>query len=519
MDEQNSIQDNSCQDNINSENYLKAKKALQQGTSLLLSKQYVKAIKCLSDCLAIKPNNISALSNLGFALQSVGKVDEAIICYNKAIALAPQYLQAHYNLGNAQREQGKLADAVASYKRVITLNPDYVSAHYNLGYTLQNHGTLDEVIDCYKKVLAIDPKHRDAMNNLGNALFDQGKLSQAATCFEKAIALDPGYADAHNNLSLTQLLKGDFANGWIKSKWRWKTDQVNSERYLKYEKYLWQGESLKNKKLMLWTEQGVGENILFSSMLPDLFKLGAKVFVEFDPRLIPLFKRTYPSITCITPQKEQSQEEQTPKYDYIIPLGDLGCWLRKDISYFPKQPSWLVHDIKRAESIRSRYLANGNKYVIGLSWRSNSLKYKYKSIKLRDLMPILEIPGVTFVNLQYGDTTQERAELRQHSGIDVIDDSEVDQMADLDGFAAQIAAMDMVVTISNTAAHMAGALGVPTLLMLGVTPIWYWMLERDYSIWYSSVKICRQKNLTDWSDVIAQVTDGVKNMLDKPASG
>ena len=251
---------------------------------------------------------------------------------------------------------------------------------------------------------------------------------------------------------------------------------------------------------MAWEEQGIGESLLFAGLIPELIQQGAEVCLECDPRLVPLFARSFPKITC-------SPAADVGEQDYHVPLADLGRWLRPDAGSFAPAQAYLVADPDQIAAFRSRYLDNGSNLLVGLAWISKSPHYaEWKSMTLNDLDSVLKIPGVTFVDLQYGDTVEER------NGIDIIHDDSVDQMADLDAFAAQVAAMDAVVTISNTTAHMAGGLGVKTLLMLDSVPIWYWQLDRPDSLWYSSLKLYRQTRPSDWADVIDRVAKKIKEM-------
>ncbi|MBF0444416.1 MAG: hypothetical protein HQL68_02420, partial [Magnetococcales bacterium] len=345
----------------------------------------------------------------------------------------------------------------------------------------------------------------------------------------------PDNSDACHNLGLLQLLLGDFKNGWKNIDFRWKSDLLDYNRYARCKKLLWSGESLAFKRVLVWEEQGVGESILFSSMVPDLIALGAKVVLECDKRLIPLFSRSFPKITCIHNRDPLTINSPHNRYDFIVPFGNLCRWLRPDINSFVSSATNLVASTKKKEVFRSRYrdialqvedenrpinqpgvLRNNKNILVGISWYSKSLGHgKNKSMTLLDLQSLIAIPGVTFVNLQYGDTLREREEFIKKTGIKIINDDSIDQMKDLDSFAAQVAAMDMVVTISNTTAHMAGALRIPTLLMLATVPLWYWKLDCDDSPWYPGLRIFRQKTRGEWEDVVDQVVKEVTFYLEQ----
>ncbi|MBF0195473.1 MAG: tetratricopeptide repeat protein [Magnetococcales bacterium] len=546
-----------------------AQKALQKGVNLYQAGKLDEAIQWYEKVLEIQPNNINALCNIGavlqnqgklneaikkykksiainpdfvggynnlaFALQQQEKFDEAIIHYQKAILLEPSYAAAHYNLANTLKDQNRLDEAVISYKRAITIEPEHFEAYRNLGLVYSMQGELADAVASYKKAIAINPKFSEAYSNLGIVLIDQYKLDEALISYQKAIDIEPNNNDAYHNLGLLQLLLGDFKSGWENIDYRWKSDLLDFKRYERCKKILWSGEPLALKRILVWEEQGVGESIIFSSMIPDLVNMGAKVVLECDKRLIPLYSRSFPEITCIHNKDPLTVNSPYNRYDYIVPFGNLCRWLRPDKNSFVASSVNLTANNDKKAVIRNRYRDTSLKcgvenklfsqavppkakkdILIGISWYSKSPGYgKKKSMTLFDLQPLLDIQGVTFVDLQYGDTHKEREDFSKKAGINIIHDDSIDQMTDLDSFAAQVAAMDMVVTISNTTAHMAGALRVPTLLMLAKVPLWYWLLDCDDSPWYSSLKLYRQDRVGEWEGVVNQVVREVNRFVDK----
>ncbi|MBF0381116.1 MAG: tetratricopeptide repeat protein [Magnetococcales bacterium] len=464
------------------------------------------AILNYQKAIATDPNFAQAYNNLGNVFIAQSKFDQAIANLNKAITIQPNYAQAHSNLALAQQKKGMLINAIASCKKAIEIAPTFAQAHYNMAITLQELGEASKAITSYQKAIAIDPNYADAYNNLGNALKEQGRIEDAITSYEKTVELNPNCADAIHNLTLAQLLNCDFKNGWKNYDLRFNTPQFNSVRFVKHEKALYDGGPLSNKTMLIWSEQGVGESILFSSMIPDLIAKGADIVFECDKRLIPIFTRSFPQIKCIENVDPHKVKSQYDEYDYIVPTGNLCRWLRPDINSYKNSQPHLQANLQKAATIRKRYNNNNDKTVIGIAWHSKNKNHgANKSIKLHELLPLFNIPNAVFVDLQYGDTKQERDDLTKKTGINLIHDETIDQMADLDGFAAQVAAMDLIVTISNTTAHMAGALGVPTILMLAITPLWYWMMDRNDSPWYSSIRIIRQNKCGEWSKVINNV--------------
>ena len=229
-------------------------------------------------------------------------------------------------------------------------------------------------------------------------------------------------------------------------------------------------------------------------------KRSIDVILESDARLVPLFARSFPSVTCI------AKGDTNQAFDFHIPSGGLGGLLRPDFGSFPDRESYLIAAPDQRSLLRDRYLDYGMGPLIGITWYSKSLFDGMESqLTLSGLRPLLETPGVAFIDLQYGDTGEEREAFLKETGIQIIHDGQVDQMVDLDAFAAQIAAMDLVLSIDNSTVHMAGALGVPTWVMLRTVPYWCWGLDRDDSLWCPSMRLFRQKTRGDWRDVVERV--------------
>ncbi|MBT3305175.1 MAG: tetratricopeptide repeat protein [Alphaproteobacteria bacterium] len=432
---------------------------------------------------------------LGRNRQNSGDLSGAADIYQQIHTADPNNVDALHLLGVISHRLGELDLATELIAAALAIKPDFADAQCNLGVVFSDQGRYDEAADCYRRAIEINPDYADPHNNLGALHQKLGQLDAAAISYRKAIAINPDFADAHNNLATLQLLMGNFEEGWIEFSWRWKISQF-SKALKSFYKPLWKGESLSEKQILVWEEQGVGESLMFAGLIPELVAQGAEVFIECDPRLAPLLARSFPEIDVTGGQE----------FDTHAPLADLGRWLRPDSNSFPTSGPYLQADPEATAAVRRRYQGTSENLLVGIAWHSNSPHYsEQKSMTLADLAPVLSVPGITFVDLQYGDTAGERA------GTDIIHDDSVDQMTDLDAFAAQIAAQDAVVTISNTTAHMAGSLGVPTLLMLDTIPIWYWQVERPDSPWYPSLQLFRQRQPGDWSDVIERVADVFKS--------
>jgi tetratricopeptide (TPR) repeat protein len=504
------------------------------------------AIVMIREAIAINKTTAAYHSNLGTILQSQGKLQEAAESYSQALLLQPDLAEAHYNLGNVFHAQEKLAAAAASYERALALQPNLSEAHYNLGNTLQAQGKLERAIACYQRSLAINPQKYEACHNLGNALESQGKLEEALACYRQALSLNPGYAKAHHSLgsalhamgevdealacyrtaqalqpdfpeaafaeSLAQLSQGDFTAGWRNYESRWRTKE-HTPPMRACPQPLWAGETLSSGRLLLWGEQGIGDEIMFAGLIPDVLRTGNRCVLDCDARLQPLFARSFPGIEVVSSRPRAGSTSpvdhdpaRNSELDIAahLPIGSLPRLFRQTHTAFAATTSpYFVADPSERDRFGSRY-ADGRK-LVGLAWYTNNRKTGHiRSIDLALFAPLFAQRDIRWISLQYGD----RDELRTQAGAAhaplLIDDS-VNQFANLDLFASQIAALDLVVTIDNSTAHLAGALGIPTFLLLPFAADWRWLQSRKDSPWYPTLRLFRQPARGDWQSLLQAV--------------
>ena len=463
--------------------------------------------------LQTDPNQPVALNLLGAIAHQVGKHDTAVDLITKALTIQPDYAEAHGNLGNAFKELGKLDEAVASYHKALAIKPDLAEAHSNLGLALQDLGKLDEAVASYNKAIALNPDLAEAHNNLGNTLQDLGRLDEAVASYHKALTIKPDYAEAHHNLGLALLLDGQLKEGWDEYEWRWQAGDSKKLRH--FTQALWREEPIQGKTILVWGEQGVGDEVFFASMVPDLIDAGAKVVLECDPRLVPLYRRSFPGAECIARNNPPAQVTLGGDIDFQAPSGDLGRWFRADLASFPARSGFLKADPAQTAELRARYQERfPGRHLVGLSWRSGSKSTGVgRSIPLADWLAILSHPRCAFVSLQYGDVEEELDGLRRDHGIDIFRDPDMDPLMDIDGLASQIAALDSVFSIATVTLQLAGALGGPTWALLMKTPDWRWMQDREDSPWYPSMRLFRQEKRKDWEGVIERVAAELADLV------
>jgi len=476
------------------------------------------AIASYDTAISLRPDYAEAYSNRGNALSDLKRQEDAIASYDTAIALRPDYAEAHSNRGNALCELMRQEDALSSYDTAIALRPDYAEAHLHRGIALCDLKRHEDAMASYDTAIALRPDYAEAYNGRGKVLGELNRLEEAIESFDRAITLQPDYGDAHQNLAMFLLQSGRFERGWEKYEWRLKAPDFKSVPSAANLPHWRPGDE--SKRLLIWAEQGVGDEILFAGLLPETDKLSSDVRAMVDSRLIPLFERSMPQIQFLP----YSQEVAEDVFDTQIPLGSLGRYVRNSIDDFKNvRRGFLVADDKRANSLRRELCPSGN-ILCGISWKSkNSAMGPEKSMSLNDWAPILEIENLTSVNLQYGDTDEEVKDLISRTGVDLKQCASVDNFKDLDGLAALIEACDIVVTTSNTTAHMAGAIGKDTLLLLpaGKGLLWYWNNKQGgepdgRNLWYPSIRSFRQDSIGDWASVIDNVRGEVLRMFASP---
>jgi ADP-heptose:LPS heptosyltransferase len=300
-------------------------------------------------------------------------------------------------------------------------------------------------------------------------------------------------------MSLVLLATQDFHQGFKLQEWRWKTGQSSGE-FLQSSKPLWNNEQ--GKSVFVWGEQGIGDEIMFAAMIPELHKLSSKIILRCDARLIPLFKRSFPGNIIYYSKGEAVAEDE---YDFHIPIGSLSNMFRTSLKSFKNTSAgFLNYDGKKTSKLRNAILAGEEKKVIGISWKTKSLKAEAvkRSIKLADLAQIFDHPNIRLVCLQYGEVDDELKALKSDLGIEIMQVPEVDNMNDIDGLASLIMACDQVVSTTNVTVHLAGALGANTKVLLPSSTRWFWGSSGSDSFWYDTVSPCRQNNTGDWSDVL-----------------
>ncbi|MDR3579549.1 MAG: tetratricopeptide repeat protein [Oryzomonas sp.] len=462
--------------------------------------------------LALKPDFAMAFSNLGTVLHRLGRLDEAEQAYRRALELQPDLAMAHNNLGMVLRELSRHEESESSIRRAISLRPDDAEAYSNLASTLKEIGRLLEAKDACTKALAINPNHINACNNLGVIAMQLGLFAKATEAFLQVLAINPEHADANFNLSLLNLLKGDFESGWEGYEWRL-VAREDPRRELQLPRY--DGSCMKGKTIFLYSEQAIGEEIMFSSCLHRVISDAKFCILECEARLVPLFSRSFPSLVVLpsTELDDTALLQSFPRMDFKLSLNSLPRYFRNSERDFIGAASWLIPSRDAVCKWRSRYEALGEGLKVGISWRGGLKpeQRRTRSTALYQWVDVLTQEFSHFINLQYGDCSKELQDARKELGVSIHSWDDADPLRDLDDFAAQIYALDLVISIDNSTVHMAGALGRPVWCLLPFVPDWRWMIGRRNSPWYPTMKLFRQKEQGDWEGVFADVAGEFKS--------
>ena len=428
--------------------------------------------------------------------------------YEQALKLTPNDPVIHNNLGVYLIQLGKFQKAVKCFKQAIQINPNFELAHSNLGNVLQELGEFQDAVSCYQKAINIKPSFAQAHYNLGNALNKIGKTRNAISSYKEALKHNPGYNSARYNLARAQLATDDFKNRWEGFELRDGDTTKYYEQLGITKEQVWDGRKF-NGSLMIHADQGIGDEILYSSIFSDLINYHKDSIVSADERLINIFERSFPKIKFISRKKTKAMNKikklNAIKSSRHLLAGSLGKFFRNSLEDFKhNQDTWFVPNMDRVEEFK-KYFSNLKKIKVGLSWKSTAKNYKDKNVSLTDLANIFPANYFEVINLQYGDIKSDKEKFEEMTKRKLIHFDNFDYTNDLEGLAAMICHCDLVASISNATVHLAGALGKHTWILIPTNAQWYWHSSRDKGLWYPNISLFRQKNKGDWDNVFDRI--------------
>jgi len=461
----------------------------------------------ISHCnISIKLNALNpiAYSNRAISLEKLGKLEEALASYKTALNLRPTSYNYCVSIANILRELKKLEEALKFYDKAITLKPGSPDAYNNRGIIYHELNRFEQALDNFNEAITIKPDYAIVYSSLGNTLGALWRYEEAIHNYKKAISIDPEFVDAHANLSTGLLLLGNYEEGWLEYEWRSKSEVLNKIVGIRsFDQPLWLGkEPLKDKTILLYAEQGLGDTLQFCRYVPLVSALGAKVILEVHPSLVPLLY-DLDGVSQII-----AKDSKLPEFDYQCPLLSLPLAFKTTLETIPSSPSYITSNQNKV-AIWQAQLGEKTKPRIGLVW-SGSTTHKNdhnRSLTLARLLPYLS-PSYEYISLQkeVRDIDQEllnKCEIIKQFG---------DQLQDFTDTAALCGLMDLVISVDSSVAHLAAAMGISTWVLLPYNPDWRWLLNRDDSPWYHSVKLYRQPLVDDWNSVLEKI-QADKNFL------
>jgi len=455
----------------------------------------IEAERKYRDVVSMQPGHIEATHMMGVIALNFGRPDDAAELIGVALKANPADVSAHCNMAIALRAQGKFDESIAACREALRLKPTLAEAYINLGLTLMEQGRTAEAAEAYHQAIRLQPGEARIYSCMGNALSEAGKVHEAITVHRQAIGIAPNLAGAHLKLGQALLLSGDFS-GWAEYDWRWRFEYFQS-RSPKFQRPQWGGEDLKGRTVLLHAEQGFGDTIQFVRYAGMVAARGGKVILECPANLCTLLKQL-PGIETVI-----AAGQTLPPFDLQCPFMSLPFAFGTQPESIPNIVPYLRADPQRAKEWAARLPAKGRELRVGLAWAGSvgSVNDRRRSIDPSYFLPLSGVKGVRFVSLQKerrSTQSEPPAELRL-----------IDQTAELGDFAdtaALIKNLDLVISADTAVAHLAGAMGKLTCLLLPFAPDWRWQLDRSDTPWYPKMRLFRQPEFGDWDSVFREVT-------------
>jgi tetratricopeptide (TPR) repeat protein len=451
--------------------------------------------------LALRPDHAVAWNNLGNALRDLGRRDEAVAALRTAWGLDPFYAEAYFNLGVLLHHEAALSAAAPAYRHALATRPDFAEAATNLGAALLDLGQGDDALVWQQRALAIAPDSPRAHVNHGVVLYGMGRTGDAIAAFREALRRAPDHAQAHVNLAHALLMAGRFGEGWREYEWRWRGG-IPDLHPRPFDRPRWRGEPLAGRTLLLHAEQGLGDTLQFIRYAPLLAARGARVIVEAPQSLCRLLT-TVPGVTSVV-----ATGQPLPPFDWHLPLMSAPGACDTTPERIPAGGPYLSADPALRAAWHER-LAQSLPPVprVGLVWAGAPRQHdprlsaadSRRSIPPALLGPLLATSGVAFVSLQKGRAAADLA------GRDLPIFDATDQLSDFADTAALVDALDLVISVDTSVAHLAGALGKPVWILSRFDGCWRWQTGRSDSPWYPTARLYRQTAPGDWPGVIARV--------------
>jgi tetratricopeptide (TPR) repeat protein len=465
------------------------------------------AIEACQRAIALKPNNVSAHINLGVIHESRGDSEAAAASYRRALAIDPNHGRAYSNLAIAMSNLGRFDEALTACQRALAFEPRDASVHINLGVIYGRLDNSEAAAAAYRGAIAVDPQSAKAYTNLSVALGNLGRIDEAVAASRRAIEISPEDPLLHFNHANSLLMSGDLANGFREFEWRIEHPTLNKDGRA-FVGARWQGEPLEGRTLLLYSEQGFGDALQFVRYVPLVAAMGGKVVLHVQSAIADLVRASFgliPDVTVVT------REEPVPPYDLQLPLMSLAHVFGTELDNIPADVPYLAAD--PVKLIRWRQVFAGLPDLkVGVTWAGNPTHTgdRKRSLSAKAVLPHLLVSGVQLFSLQKEPSEADQSVLEQ-LGTAVVDLALM--LGDFSDTAAIVGALDLIITVDSSVAHVAGALGRPTWVMLPYALDWRWLRDREDSPWYPTMRLFRQRKPLDWKSVLERLPGDLSRIV------
>jgi Flp pilus assembly protein TadD len=452
------------------------------------------AIETLQFALGVQPDSAATLLNLGVALKMAGDLEGAAGALERALALEPERAETFYNLGGVLQALGRAGEALGAYRQALALHPDWAQAHNRLGTLLQAQGRAAEARGSFARAASLEPGWFLPHHNLGQIAMAEGEEERAIAHFRDAIEREPGFAASHLDLGALLLRSGRFEEGWREFEWRF-GEGGRTPGHPGHDVPVWDGSPLDGRTVMVWIEQGLGDNIQFVRYLPLIRKRGGRVWLQTPHPLLRLYESLDGVDRLVAP------DEEVDGFDVQIPLMSLPRIFGTALDSIPAPVPYLAAPACEPPAL-ARITGSTEALRVGIVWAScpGNPAAGRRDCDPSHFVRLARLPGIRLYSLQFG----ERAGDLQSSPESGIEDLS-GVIGDFATTAAFVRRMDLVITVDTAMAHLAGALGQRVWTLLSEPADWRWLEERDDSPWYPTMRLFRQLRPGDWTSVFDRV--------------
>lgn len=457
--------------------------------------------------VALQPDSAEFHCGLARDLYQCGDPQAAVESYERALALDPNRYDIHNGLGLALTDLGQYEAAAEVLRKGRTLQPDCAKIYASLGYLFDCKGDLTSAADAYRRAIKLDPTLVSAHCQLGLVLFGLGELAEATECFLRVRTLDPDSADATFYLATIHLLQGHLEIGWSEYESRWQTAAGRRQRWT-FSQPQWKGEPLKDERILIYAEQGLGDTLNFVRYVPLVAARGGQVILEVQPRLRRLLSATEGAWQVL------SRGDTLPDFTWQCPLMSLPLAFATELSTIPAKIPYVHPHPALVEKWRERLPGETLRVGVAFAGSPDQGLDRWRSIPLAQIAPLTNLEGTTFYSLQMGASAEQIKQLDPPARlVDLRDEQE-----DFSDTAAIVANLDLVISVDTSVAHLAGSMGKPVWILLHNAPDWRWLLEREDSPWYPTARLFRQSTHGNWQDVVTRLERELRKLLAAPGA-